>query len=98
MPTQSVHPMSTGFDAGRRKYNTGKRLESCNTDSETHGWLAAEANGAQMYLRAMQEAGRPAADALAIVDAVTAPGWMHQTCNAQDDGTSAQEWRYPNLY
>lgn len=84
-----------GFDLGKRKYSQGKRLEECNTDAETRGWLAAEANGAQMYMRAMQAAGRPAADALAILDAVTAPGWAHAR---QDDCKSYDEWRYPNVH
>lgn len=56
----------------------------------------AELAGALAYLRAMEAEGMPAAAACSVIDASRPMDW--QTCNPQDDGTSAHEWRYPNLY
>lgn len=90
-PQSSPVAIAVGFDAGKQKYRRGKRLEECLTDAEARGWLAAEANGAQCYLRAMQESGMSAADAMVVIDAVTAPGWTHM--RESEDG-----WRYPNVH
>ena len=90
------NPMpATGFAAGQQAYRNGKRLEQCATDEEARGWLAAETNGAQMYLRAMEAAGVPSGVSLAVLDDLTAPGWQHAK---QDDCRSYDEWRYPNAY
>jgi hypothetical protein len=68
-------PALSDFDLGRQMFRTGKRLSQCNSDEAARGWLAAEAAGAQAYLRVMESEGVPHHVALAGLDALTAPGW-----------------------
>jgi hypothetical protein len=48
-----VAPYGDSEREGARMYNAGKRLDECQTDAQTRGWLAAEARGADAYYRCM---------------------------------------------
>ena len=48
-----VAPYGDSEREGARMYNAGKRLDECQTDAQTRGWLAAEARGCDSYYRCM---------------------------------------------
>lgn len=49
---------------GRKLYRAGKPVEECRNRAQSEGWRAAEMAGALAYLRACEDGGLPAVQAV----------------------------------